>query len=199
MLQVGNPFPLFLDGHGALLDAGQIYVGVSGADPEVSPVTVYWDSAFTIPAVQPLRTRGGVIVNNGVPSQAFVDGSDYSERVRDADGNQITFVPSAAAAAAASYQPIDSDLTAIAALATTAYGRSLLTAATASAARSLLGIVSSLPLTGGTMTGNIARSGAGPHTYHSDGTFTSGKITATVNTAADPTTADGEIWLKYAP
>jgi hypothetical protein len=45
----------------------------------------------------------------------------------------------AAAAAQAASQPVDSDLTAIAALTTTDYGRSLLTAADAAAARVLLG------------------------------------------------------------
>lgn len=42
---------------------------------------------------------------------------------------------------AASYQPLDSDLTAIAALTTTAYGRSLLEAASAAALRTLAGLV----------------------------------------------------------
>lgn len=46
----------------------------------------------------------------------------------------------AAAAAQAASQPLDSDLTAIAALSTTSYGRSLLTQANAVAARSTLGV-----------------------------------------------------------
>lgn len=44
------------------------------------------------------------------------------------------------AAAAGLYQPLDADLTSIAALATTAYGRSLLTSADAGAAKGLLGL-----------------------------------------------------------
>jgi hypothetical protein len=47
----------------------------------------------------------------------------------------------AAAAAQAASQPLDSDLTAIAALSTTSYGRSLLAAADASALRTLAGLV----------------------------------------------------------
>lgn len=43
-------------------------------------------------------------------------------------------------AVAAAYQPLDSDLTAIAALSTTSFGRSLLTQADAAAARSTLGV-----------------------------------------------------------
>lgn len=49
-------------------------------------------------------------------------------------------VAGAAAAAQAASQPLDADLTAIAALATAAYGRSLLTSADAAAARTLLGL-----------------------------------------------------------
>jgi len=46
----------------------------------------------------------------------------------------------AAATAATTYQPLDSDLTAIAALSTTAFGRSLLISADAAAARTTIGI-----------------------------------------------------------
>jgi hypothetical protein len=197
-MRVDNPYTIFLDLHGDLLDAGYIYVGVANADPEVSPRQVYWDPGFTQPAAQPLRTRGGVVVNNGAPSLFFVNASDYSLRIRDADSNLVSYTASAATSGA-SYQPLDSDLTAIAALSTQPFGRSLLTAASAAAARALLVIGSYLPLAGGTMTGNILRSGAGPHTYHSDGSFTSGKITATDAGAADPTVNNGDIWLELAP
>lgn len=199
MQRVANPFPLFLDQHGALLDAGNIYVGAANSDPEVTPLTVYWDTALTIAAAQPIRTRGGVAVNNGSPALFYTGETDYSLRVRDADGNQVFYVKSASDSGGVAFQPLDSDLTAIAALATTPFGRSVLTAADASAARALLAIVASLATTGGTVTGNIVRSGAGPHLYHVDGSFTSGRVFVTVNTAADPTSQDGDIWLKYAP
>jgi hypothetical protein len=199
MQRIGNPFPMFFDQHGALLDAGSIFIGASGADPEVSPVAVFWDAALTIPAVQPLRTRGGYVANSGSPALFFTGDADYSMRVRDADGNQIFYVPSASAAAGTAYQPLDADLTAIAAVSTAAFGRSLLTAVTAAAAKALLGIGSYLASAGGTVTGNILRSGAGPHLYHKDGTLTSGRVFITANTAADPTSINGDIWLKYAP
>lgn len=58
------------------------------------------------------------------------------------------------------YQPLDSDLTAIAALSTTTFGRSLLTQADASATRTTLGLgtiatqdASAVAITGGTITG----------------------------------------------
>jgi len=199
MQRINNPIPLFLDLRGALLDAGYIYIGTANADPEVAPVAIYWDAALTIPAVQPLRTRGGVIVNNGSPALAYVAVADYSMRVKDADGNLVTYIKSASDTGGVAYQPLDADLTSIAALATTAFGRSLLTQATAVAARATLGVVNGLPLAGGTVTGNILRSGAGPHLYHNDGTLTSGKLYVTAAGAADPTTANGDIWIELAP
>ncbi len=62
----------------------------------------------------------------------------------------------AAAAAQAASQPLDGDLTAIAALTTAAFGRSLLEAATAAAARTLIGA--------GTGSGDFLASGAVPMT-----------------------------------
>lgn len=199
MQRLANPIPIFLDEHGALVDAGYVYIGTAGGDPEVSPITVYWNSAGTIPAAQPLRTRGGVIVNAGSPAIVYIPDGDYSERVRDADGNLVRYFPSASESGGVAYQPLDADLTAIASTGSQPFGRSIVAAASAAAVKALLGIVNSLASTGGTVTGNILRGGAGPHLYHSNGAFTSGKVTATVNTAADPTTANGEIWLKYAP
>jgi hypothetical protein len=198
MQPLDNPPPLFFDQRGALLDAGYVYIGTLNEDPESSPITVYWDSALTIPATQPLRTRGGVIVNSGAPALVFISGSDYSLRTRDSGGNQVSYFPSVTAVAAASYQPLSDVLTALAALSATTYGEGLLTVADASAARTYLGIVSALPLTGGTMSGNIVRSSAGPHLYHTNAAYTSGRIFVTASGAADPTTTDGDIWIELA-
>lgn len=193
------PPPLFFDQRGLLLDGGNVYVGTAEADPETSPLQVYWDSDLTVPAAQPLRTRGGVVVNNGAPSLVFMADGDYSLRVRDADGNLVAYFPTANAQGSVSYQPLNATLTAIAALTTTAYGRSLLTAADSAAARTLLAIGNYLALTGGTVSGNIVRSSAGPHIYHTDGTMVSGRVLVTTAGAADPTTQDGDIWIELAP
>lgn len=190
-----NPFPLYLDKRGNLLDGGYVYIGTAGADPQTSPVATFWDSALTLPAVQPLRTLGGVIVNNGNPAFVFVAQDDYSLRVRDNTLDEIFYVASVVLAGV-SYQPLDADLTAIAALTTTTFGRSMLTLADAAALRAATGIAAALPLTGGTVTGNIVRSAAGSHTYHTNAAFTSGRIFTTAAGAADPTSLPGDIWLE---
>jgi hypothetical protein len=201
MQRLQYPFPIFSDQAGNLLDAGKVYIGTASNDPEQSPITVYWDLAGTLPATQPLRTRGGLIVNNGAPAVVYIPATDYSMRVRDSGGNQVQYAATTTdigGSSGASYQPLDDDLTAIAALTTTAFGRSLLTQADATAVKTLLGIVTGLALTGGTVSGNILRQGAGPHIYHNDPAMTSGRIFITAVGAADPTSLPGDIWLQVA-
>ncbi len=84
MSAIYSPLPQFFDTlDGSPLEGGYIYIGASGQNPETNPATVYWDSALTQPASQPIRTRGGVPVRGSVPSNFFVSG-DYSLTVRDA-------------------------------------------------------------------------------------------------------------------
>lgn len=198
MTKLTNPLPLWLNARGTLLDGGYIYVGVANADPEDQPLDVFFDDERTIPASQPLRTLGGLIVNEASPSQVFLAEDDYSLRVRDADGNLLSYTPSVADAGA-QFQPLDSDLTAIATLATTPFGRSLLTLANAAALKSATGIPDCIPATGGTASGNIVRAGAGTHIYWADAALTSGRVFVTANTAPDPTSLPGDLWFKYVP
>jgi hypothetical protein len=198
--RITNPIPIFLDRRGALIDAGQIYIGTANADPEAAPIAVYWDSAFTIPAIQPIRTRGGVMVDEDA-NQAFpyVNADDYSLRIRDADSNEVAYVPTTRLTAATSYQPLDSDLTAIAALTTTSFGRTLLTLANAGALQAAAGIPNCLPLSGGTVTGTITRGSAGAHLFLNDAGMTYGGVFVTEEGAADPTTQPGQIWIELEP
>lgn len=83
MQTVIPPYPLFTDGYGRALEEGYIYVGTAGLNPETNPVTTYWDSAKTIPAAQPIRTKNGYGWRNGTPSLFFVDADDYSIAVRN--------------------------------------------------------------------------------------------------------------------
>lgn len=91
------PFPLFTDRDGAPLDAGFIYVGVASMNPVSHPIAVYWDSALTVPAAQPIRTSGGYPSNNGAPGVLF-SASDYSITVKDKNGVQLLTQPSGARA-----------------------------------------------------------------------------------------------------
>lgn len=148
MTKLINPVPLFLDGRGALLDAGYIYIGASGTDPEVeaNQLDVFWDKALTLPAAQPLRTLGGAIVNGFNLGFVYFAAADYSIMVRDVDENLVASIASAFDLGGTSYQPLDTDLTAIAALATTAFGRGILTLADAAALRTLSGLGSAATL-----------------------------------------------------
>jgi hypothetical protein len=193
-----NPLPFWLNRDGDLLDGGYIYLGVAGADPQVSPVTAYWDKDLTIVATQPLRTRGGYVVNGANPADVYVDEDDYSVRARDFDMSEVLYRASTIVAGI-QYQPLDGDLTAIAALATTSYGRALLTLANTAALKAATGIPDPIPAIGGTTTGNITRSGAGVHLYHNNGALTSGRVFVTASGAADPTSLPGDIWLEEAP
>lgn len=80
-LTVTAPFAVFTDINGDPLDAGYIYVGTVNLDPVANPVTVYWDSALTIPATQPIRTINGYPARNGSAANIFIDGTSYSIKV----------------------------------------------------------------------------------------------------------------------
>lgn len=193
MQKVNNPIPIFVDARGALLDGGKIYLGVANGDPENDPIVAYWDSALTIVAAQPLRTIGGRIVNGAAPATVFVSQDDYSVRVRDNDDSLVDYSPTNFISGI-SYQPLDSDLTAIAALGTTDFGRSLLALANQAALQTAVGYA---PFTGGLVTSNITRQGAGVHTYWSDSAMTGGRIFITASGAADPTSQPGDIWFQF--
>lgn len=194
MTKLSNPIPLFLDLRGALLDAGRIWVGVAGQDPETNPIDLFWDEGRTIAANQPLETMGGRIVNGAYPGSVYFAETDFSMRTRDADGNLVDYSP-ALTAAGVQYQPLDSDLTAIAALLTTPYGRGLLTLANQAALRAATGIPDPLPAIGGTVSGDILRQSAGAHAYYVNPAYSHFRVFGPENTT-DPTTQPGDLWLK---
>lgn len=70
------------------------------------------------------------------------------------------------------------------------------TASTSAAAA--IAALGGLALAGGTMTGNIIRSGKGAHVYFNDAAMTTPKVYITASASADPRAGvPGEIWLKY--
>lgn len=195
--RVSNPFAPFLDRGGRPL-TGTLYLGTEGDDPETSPVDAFFDAALTIEAPPPIVVVGGFPRNAGNPALVYVAQDEFSMRTRDEDGGEVFYIRNAAVEGS-QFQPLDSDLTAIAALTTTAFGRALLTLADAAALRTYAGIVASLPLTGGVVSGAITRAGAGAHPYVSSTDYPNSRIHITANGAANPNTATGDIWIELAP
>jgi hypothetical protein len=87
-LSVNPPYPIFAEADGQPLENGYIWIGAAYLDPQTNPINVYWDSALTIPAAQPIRTLNGYVVYNGTPARFYVIG-DYSIRVMNKNGNTI--------------------------------------------------------------------------------------------------------------
>jgi hypothetical protein len=88
---VKAPLPLFFDNFGAPLENGQLFFGVVGQNPEVSPVPAYWDSALTQPAAQPIRTTSGAATKVGTPTNVYV-GSAYSLTVKNSRGELMYYI-----------------------------------------------------------------------------------------------------------
>lgn len=195
MQKLGNPVPVFYDIDGTLLTGGSIYVGDADADPETNPIALFWDPDLTDPAMQPVKTIAGLIVNGVTPASIFMAEDDYSMRVRNEGGSQVTYSPSVYVNTDA-FQAHSATLDLLSALATTSFGRSLLTLANSSALATATGIPTPIPAAGGTTTGNITRQGAGVHLYHVDPAFTSGRVFRTANGAADPTSLPGDFWYE---
>lgn len=193
--RVGNPLPFFTDRRGLPMDGGRLYLGTVNADPELSPVTVYLDEACTIPIAQPILIVGGFATDDGNPAFFYVAPDAYSLRVRDRDGGEVHYFADATVQET-SWQPRNDGLLAIAALATTPYGRSVLTQEDAAALRNYLGLVDYLPLTGGAVTGDIVRSGGGAYVHHANAANTAGRIFITAAGASDPTSLPGDIWFE---
>lgn len=89
---IKEPIPVFKELDGTPLEAGYIYFGVANQNPETNPVTVYWDSAMTQPAAQPIRTLAGFAVRNGTPTNLYSSGA-YSITVRNKNSIMVYNLP----------------------------------------------------------------------------------------------------------
>jgi hypothetical protein len=87
-LSIQPPYPAFAGADGLPLENGYIWIGTVNLFPQVNPIAVYWDSALTIPAVQPIRTLNGYPVYQGTPTR-FYTASDYSIQVLDNKGSVV--------------------------------------------------------------------------------------------------------------
>jgi hypothetical protein len=93
LTQLAPPYPIFTDRDGSPLDAGYLYFGEVNQNPETNPIQIYYDSAFTIPAAQPLRTSNGYVMRNGSPAAVYTN--DYfSVTVRNKKNELVIYAPS---------------------------------------------------------------------------------------------------------
>ena len=92
LTQLAPPYPVFTDKNGAPLDNGYLYFGEVNKNPETNPIQVYYDSAFTQPAAQPLRTSNGYVMRNGSPALIYA-GSQFSVTVRDKNNALVIYSP----------------------------------------------------------------------------------------------------------
>ena len=87
-LSIQPTFPIFTDIDGQPLEDGYVFIGTANLNPITNPITVYWDAALTLPATQPIRTRGGYPMNSGTPARLYVN-SDYSIQVQNKNGSVV--------------------------------------------------------------------------------------------------------------
>ena len=92
LTQLAPPYPIFTDKNGDPLDNGYLYFGELNKNPETNPIQVYYDSAFTQPAAQPLRTSNGYVMRNGSPSLLFAN-DEFSVTVRDKNSSLVIYSP----------------------------------------------------------------------------------------------------------
>ncbi len=190
MTDLTNPVPVWLDGLGQLADGAKIYIGVAGSDPELPANQLALSFPGPVAATQPIRTLGGYTVNGGSRTSVQLPGGTtaYSITVRDA-ADVLVFYIANVPVFGAGYQAADADLTAIAALTTTAFGRNLLTLPDAAALDTATGRPASLPAAGGTVSGNINRAGAGAYLYSHTGAKGKIYILPTSDTTTDTSDA----------
>lgn len=149
-VQVVSPFEIFTDVDGNPLEDGYIFIGVAGMDPVANPVAAFFDSALTVPATQPIRTKGGYASNAGTPSRLYIAETTYSTLVRNKNSTLIlTALTSPAPFLVAPASSTDNELPLFSGTSgnilkgtgtiVTAAGRELLDDASAAAQRTTLG------------------------------------------------------------
>jgi hypothetical protein len=92
LTQVTGPYPIFTDLDGTPLDDGYLYIGAINDDPETNPIQVFWDSALTIPATQPIRTSNGYAYRNGTPALLYA-GGEFSITIRNKRNEFVLYSP----------------------------------------------------------------------------------------------------------
>lgn len=80
------------DVNGSPMDFGTLYIGVANQDPETNPITVYWDSALTQVATQPLSISAGAVMHNGARAAVYASAVNYSFRAKNRSGTVVDYV-----------------------------------------------------------------------------------------------------------
>jgi len=80
------------DTNGTPLDGGKLYIGTVNLDPQTNPIQAYWDSAFSVPATQPITITAGYTVNAGTRAAVYVNAASYSMRVRNSADVQVDYI-----------------------------------------------------------------------------------------------------------
>lgn len=159
------------------IDGDENLVQIAALTPTDNAVIIGNGSAWTAESGATLRTSLGLAIGSDVMA--------YDADLADWAGvNPSSYLTTAAAAAA--YQPLDSDLTSIAALATTSYGRGHLTLADAAAGRTYYGLGTAALVAD---SGLVHISGIETVTGTKTFTATQTKIAPTVGSGADPADA----------
>ena len=86
---VESPYSIFTAGNGSALSNGYVYIGQTGLNPQVNPISVFWDAELLYPAAQPIRTINGYASRDGSPGRLYVAESDYSILVKSSNGSLI--------------------------------------------------------------------------------------------------------------
>jgi hypothetical protein len=92
LTQLAPPYPIFTGKNGDPLDAGFLYFGVAGKNPETHPIQVYYDISLTQPVAQPIRTSNGYVMRNGTPTLIYAN-DQFSVTVRDKSGSLVIYSP----------------------------------------------------------------------------------------------------------
>lgn len=84
-VEVKPPFAQYNGLDGQPLEYGYLYIGTENLDPITNPITVYWDSALSITAAQPIRLISGYPSNNGTAGAIYTD-RKYSIKTKNKNG-----------------------------------------------------------------------------------------------------------------
>lgn len=87
-IAVTTPYPLFNDVDGQPLENGRVWIGLPGLPPKTNPKDIFWDEDLTVPAAQPVATKGGYPQLASTPRRFFCDG-DYSILVENRYGAPV--------------------------------------------------------------------------------------------------------------